>query len=529
VTIEHTQINSVKYLDIDHSIHMAESEAAQEPGKQAQGKTSMFSIARPKDQDWQRIKPIFKKLYLDNDEKLEDIMTHLHQEYYFRASAQMYKKRIKLWGFEKNLKQHEVEHILGILAQRKAQGKNTYFLLRGRKVDMKNVYRFQRRKKLSTNRAISTYVTGDSLPCEDLQPVTPPAVEASTWSIPFQQYEDTLRAFRALFNGLVDSRYYWIESDEIVMPPSTLRDEVSDVCSSLVASKNSGINLVAVRKLALLLESIIFTDDAWTHCRLIYLLWVISASGHSSIAQSLLSQLNRLVTMNGASTRPQHQFVHHYSQLEVSLASRLAGDMILLKADQVRAYTAVPLAFRVRALEYDVYWRQREQGVGMTFSRTMDLFKRCHTILGLLSVETLTVLRTGLEDFTCIQVELSYYLDLLMDTQKLTFRDYPPTFTFDDELLSMESAAELARVYCQIGLHDTEAWIFKKILAHDMRTASCLRREYSLLVHVSCCPDLHRQEPAGVWLQRKDDIEDAWQREVEAVTPTTDVLLDSGK
>jgi len=107
---------------------------------------------------------------------------------------------------------------------------------------MQKVYRFQQRKKLKTSVAIAKYVAGRSKECQDLRPLTPYIFDSSSWTTPDQQYEDTLRAFGGLFHGLVDSRYYWMESNEVAMPPSTLRGEVSDVCSNLVASKNSGLN-----------------------------------------------------------------------------------------------------------------------------------------------------------------------------------------------------------------------------------------------------------------------------------------------
>lgn len=472
---------------------------------------------RPKEADWNRIKPIFEHLYIAQDSTLQETITQIHQSHNFTATQQMYKKRIKKWGLSKNLRQHEVEHILGITAQRQASGKDTYFTLRGRRVTMQNVHRFQRRKKLGTAEAVARYVAGRSKVCRDLRALTPEQFDAEAWRTPDVRYEDTLRAFGALFCGLVDSRYYWIESDEIVMPPSPLRNEVSDVCSSLVASKHSGLNSTVVRKIALLMESIVHSNDAWIHCRVIYILWVISTAGHPAIAQSLLTQLRQLVATVDSRSCAQHRFVHHYSSLETSHAIRLAADMISLKADMVRALPGeIPVAFKVRSLEYDVFWRQREQSNGMTLSRAMDLFKRCHSVLGPLAVETLTVLRAGLEDFVGMQVELRSYLDYLEDTQKLAFSERPRAFTFGEDYMGMEAASELARIYCRIGLHHAEAWIFERLLVHHIQTASCLRREYSLLVHISCCSELHRQSVAQAWLQRKQEMESTWQAEVES-------------
>jgi uncharacterized LabA/DUF88 family protein len=68
--------------------------------------------------EWRRIKPIFEQLYMQDDLSLKEVILELRQKHAFKASEQMYKKRIKRWGLGKNLKQHEVEHILGNHAMR---------------------------------------------------------------------------------------------------------------------------------------------------------------------------------------------------------------------------------------------------------------------------------------------------------------------------------------------------------------------------------------------------------------------------
>ena len=480
------------------------------------------------DLEWWRIRPIFEHLHLDEDKTLKEIMTELRLNHAFRATEQMFKKRIRRWGLDKNLKQHEVEHILGIEALRRGQGKETFFTLRGRKVDMRNVSRFQQRKRLKTSVAISNYMSGLSKECRDLRPLTPPVFDPSSWKTSDQPYENTLRAFGALFHGLVDSRYYWMESNEIVMPPSTLRGEVSDVCTNLVASNKDGLNPIVVRKLSLLMESVVHSGDAWIHCRLIYMLWVISSAGHMAVTKALLTHLNGLVAVMANQPCAQYCFVQHYSSLEASHAMKLAGDIISLKADMVGAFRVEsPVAFKLRSLEYDVFWRQREQGTGMTLSRALGLLQRCNNTLGLMAVETLTVLRIVLEDFVDMPAEtpsLRCLLEYLEDTKKLEFDEQTLGFTFDGQPLGMEAASELACVYCRVGLHHTEACIFQRVLAQHRQTASYLRREYSLLVRISQCSELRHHSCGRAWLQRKQEIEKVWQVEVEAAAPTAELV-----
>lgn len=484
--------------------------------------------ARHTAQDWQRIRKVFKRLYVDEDKALSEVISELKLNYGFEASAQTFKKRIARWGFDKNLKQHEVEHILGIQARRRAHGKETNFTLRGRPIDMGTVYRYQKRKGLATSVAISNYLSGRSKECRDLRPLTPHDFESQAWRTPNKSYEHTLRAFGDLFRGLVDTQYYWLEKGEIVMPLVALRGEVADVCCSLVASKNVGFSTVALRKLSLLLESIVYTDDAWTHCRFIYTLWVLSTANRQPLVKALLSHLHGLVTALVDKPYPQSRFVQHYSNLEPDCAMRLAADMITFKAEMVNAIQVEDsVAFKLRSLEYDVFWREREQGTRMSLNRALDLLHRCNEILGLMAVETLTILRIVLEDFAIPTQEPLLVCQLMEDlkhTELLTFNEATSLFSFDKVILGIEAASELASVFCLTGHHDTEAWIFERLFLHQGQTQSCLRREYNQLSRISCCPRLSERHHAKAWLLRKQDIENAWLAEVEAVASTAELL-----
>ena len=330
-------------------------------------------------------------------------------------------------------------------------------------------------------------------------------------------------------------RYYWIESNEIVMPPSLLRGEISDVCSSLVATQGNILNMFVVRKLALLIEDVVNSDDAWTHCRLIYTLWVLSNRGHLAIVRALLTHLNRLINSPTMQRGPQILFVRHYSNLEVTQASKLAADMISLKAEMVGALPIEdPCAFKLRSLEYDVFWRRREQGVVSGLSDAVNLLMRCHDTLGLLAVETLTILRIIIEDFDSIPKKhfprLQPILEHLQRTEQLAFRADPLLFTFAGLPLTLEATAELGCLYCKLELHEAESWIFRRLFGHYKQTQSYLRREYSLLLHLSRCKWLQSNpddEYGAMWKQRKLEVERRWCAEVESVAPTTELLLNA--
>jgi hypothetical protein len=66
----------------------------------------------------------------------------------------MYKKYLKAWGLEKNLKTEEAIAMLRITAKRLKEGnKKTLFFRRGRPVDPGKLRRFAKRHKLAVNEA----------------------------------------------------------------------------------------------------------------------------------------------------------------------------------------------------------------------------------------------------------------------------------------------------------------------------------------------------------------------------------------
>ena len=289
-----------------------------------------------------------------------------------------------------------------------------------------------------------------------------------------------------------------------------------------------GFSTTALRKLSLLLESLVYTDDAWTHCRFIYMCWVLCTAGRTEIVRALLSHLNGLVIALSDRPYPQSRFVQYYSHLEPTHAMKLAADMITYKAEMVSKIQVDDLVtFRLRSLEYDVFWREREQGTGMSLKRALDLLQRCDEVLGPMAVETLTILRILLEDFATPSrsaLTVRRLLNALKKTELLVFDDITLTFYFAATPVGVEAATELASIYCAIENPDLEAWIVERLIAHDVQTQSYLRREYSRLSRVSCCPNLLGYQNAKAWMLRKQEIENSWLTEVETVASTKELL-----
>lgn len=76
----------------------------------------------------------------------------------------MYKKHLKSWGLEKNIKAAEMIAMLRIAEQRRRNNKETRFVRRGRPVEPEKLRRFAKRYKLPV---------GGSLPPSDQQGTSP--------------------------------------------------------------------------------------------------------------------------------------------------------------------------------------------------------------------------------------------------------------------------------------------------------------------------------------------------------------------
>jgi hypothetical protein len=71
-------------------------------------------------------------------------------------SKKMYKKHIKAWGFEKNIKTPEMLAMFKISELRRSKNKDTRFIRRGRLVEPGTIRRFAKRHNLTAQGATGT-------------------------------------------------------------------------------------------------------------------------------------------------------------------------------------------------------------------------------------------------------------------------------------------------------------------------------------------------------------------------------------
>jgi tetratricopeptide (TPR) repeat protein len=105
----------------------------------------------PSDDIWGLYRSSIKRLYLDEDKTLPQVMEIMKRDYDFKASIKMYKRRLGLWKLDgKNLKRPEVKQIARRKVERDAVGKSSKFFIKGREVHMDNIRRYLKKQGISS-------------------------------------------------------------------------------------------------------------------------------------------------------------------------------------------------------------------------------------------------------------------------------------------------------------------------------------------------------------------------------------------
>ncbi len=96
--------------------------------------------------DWEGHREIIKRLYVNEDKALQEVVKEMEISHNFVATERMYKRRISDWDLDKNVKDEEMRAIIACRAMRLQQGEKSAFYVRGRLVDRKKIDRFAQRK-----------------------------------------------------------------------------------------------------------------------------------------------------------------------------------------------------------------------------------------------------------------------------------------------------------------------------------------------------------------------------------------------
>lgn len=124
----------------------------------------------------------------------------------------MYKDRIKLWGLDKKNKRHEVKEILRQRARRRAVGKKTQAILRGRVVDMIDIDRYAKRKGLALYP--EDYLDDGSAAPQHLICFTPPPTPLSLDAPEaLQNIERFLHSYNAFVDDSIQSGLWTVGRD----------------------------------------------------------------------------------------------------------------------------------------------------------------------------------------------------------------------------------------------------------------------------------------------------------------------------
>ena len=118
-------------------------------------------------------RPTIKRLYLDEDKTLKDVMIIMQRDHGLKATVKMYKSRINKWELDKNCKANEMKAIARKKVERDAIGKASLFKIRGRQIEIEEVLRDFKRKSYQS---LEELVVREHFP----RPETPSNIEVST-------------------------------------------------------------------------------------------------------------------------------------------------------------------------------------------------------------------------------------------------------------------------------------------------------------------------------------------------------------
>src|SRR5947199_7802648 len=101
----------------------------------------------PASEQWDAYRSKITALY--KDYTLKVVRATMQRDHNFVASEKMYKTRIKQWKLDKKCKAGEMSDALRMIEQRRAEGKNTYIVVRERILNERDIRKYFKRQKIA--------------------------------------------------------------------------------------------------------------------------------------------------------------------------------------------------------------------------------------------------------------------------------------------------------------------------------------------------------------------------------------------
>ncbi|PMD52751.1 uncharacterized protein K444DRAFT_542978 [Hyaloscypha bicolor E] len=126
--------------------------------------------ATPTAENWERHRPLIKRLYADEGMKLKEVVAIMASQHGHNATLKMYKDRIKKWRLDKKNKEGDMLAILRKKTEREAVGKSSSFRVRGQPVAIEDVYHYFKRKKNMRDQEAYNAPTPSDVSCRTPSP-----------------------------------------------------------------------------------------------------------------------------------------------------------------------------------------------------------------------------------------------------------------------------------------------------------------------------------------------------------------------
>ena len=106
-----------------------------------------MAATNPTADDWTRVKPRIEELYLNQHKQLKEVRRIMLADHGFSATERMYKSRLKGWQFDtKKIREPDWRHMLYHYRLRQLQGKDTIFIVHGKRKCYKDILKYLKRR-----------------------------------------------------------------------------------------------------------------------------------------------------------------------------------------------------------------------------------------------------------------------------------------------------------------------------------------------------------------------------------------------